>query len=420
MARVFLGVGSWGAREAEQARRLAASAGDWWAFTHATMWGVNMLDGPCTPVALDVLRKAREEIVEMGGPHTYVAMMITCEVDGLLELGDPLGCTALLREVLRRAHGAMPDAATRLTASLLALRQGRVGEAQAYLDRAQEVLADSASYRGYAFEAVRAELAVACRDWEAAMAAALAGLAADVPPSGVERLLPLAARAAADEVQALTDRGESVEGVRKQLAQLRLDYPQEVGEPLPGAVYASQVAAWGALYDAEVERGLSGVSVPVWERAARACAASGLAWCEAYACWRLAQAQSRVRGGRAAARAAAPSLRRARELAVRLGAAPLLGDVEALAGALHVPLAPVEPVAASGLEGRAGMPPLTRREREVLGHLVAGRTYAEIARDLVLSEKTVSVHISSLLRKTGTRSRVELAGLVRRLAAPHA
>jgi DNA-binding NarL/FixJ family response regulator len=48
---------------------------------------------------------------------------------------------------------------------------------------------------------------------------------------------------------------------------------------------------------------------------------------------------------------------------------------------------------------------------------VAGRTYGEIARELVLSEKTVSVHVSHLLHKTGTTNRVELAQLARRLAS---
>jgi DNA-binding NarL/FixJ family response regulator len=58
---------------------------------------------------------------------------------------------------------------------------------------------------------------------------------------------------------------------------------------------------------------------------------------------------------------------------------------------------------------------LTRREREVLDHLVAGRTYAEIAEELVISVKTVSVHVSNLLRKTDTSSGRELAALARRL-----
>jgi DNA-binding CsgD family transcriptional regulator len=51
---------------------------------------------------------------------------------------------------------------------------------------------------------------------------------------------------------------------------------------------------------------------------------------------------------------------------------------------------------------------LTPREREILTHIVAGRTYSEIARALVVSEKTVGMHVSNMLRKTGTANRVEL------------
>ena len=67
----------------------------------------------------------------------------------------------------------------------------------------------------------------------------------------------------------------------------------------------------------------------------------------------------------------------------------------------------------------ASVPPafagLTAREAQVLGHLVANRTYAEIATQLFISEKTVSVHVSNLLRKTETSSRREVAALARRL-----
>jgi DNA-binding CsgD family transcriptional regulator len=51
----------------------------------------------------------------------------------------------------------------------------------------------------------------------------------------------------------------------------------------------------------------------------------------------------------------------------------------------------------------------------VLSYLRAGRTYAEIADALVISEKTVGAHVSNILRKTGTSSRVEAAALSRRL-----
>jgi DNA-binding NarL/FixJ family response regulator len=66
------------------------------------------------------------------------------------------------------------------------------------------------------------------------------------------------------------------------------------------------------------------------------------------------------------------------------------------------------------------LPGLTPREREILAHIVAGRTYGEIARELVLSEKTVSVHVSHLLHKTGTANRIALAQLARRVTSADA
>ena len=46
--------------------------------------------------------------------------------------------------------------------------------------------------------------------------------------------------------------------------------------------------------------------------------------------------------------------------------------------------------------------------------ITAGLTYGEIARELVISEKTVSTHVSHLLAKTGTANTMELSGLARR------
>lgn len=59
---------------------------------------------------------------------------------------------------------------------------------------------------------------------------------------------------------------------------------------------------------------------------------------------------------------------------------------------------------------------LTPRERDVLEFVVDGASNNRIATALELSEKTVSVHVSSLLRKTGAGSRTELALWVLRAA----
>ena len=53
-------------------------------------------------------------------------------------------------------------------------------------------------------------------------------------------------------------------------------------------------------------------------------------------------------------------------------------------------------------------PHLTVREREVLKHLIAGKTNKEIALILGISQKTVSVHRSNLMTKLNVRNSIEL------------
>ncbi len=84
-----------------------------------------------------------------------------------------------------------------------------------------------------------------------------------------------------------------------------------------------------------------------------------------------------------------------------------------MASSARIGIERVTEVPASDLDG---LPGLTTREREILAHVVAGRTYREIARALVISEKTVSSHISNLLRKTGADNRVDLSRLATRSA----
>ncbi|RKR89649.1 AAA ATPase-like protein [Micromonospora pisi] len=60
---------------------------------------------------------------------------------------------------------------------------------------------------------------------------------------------------------------------------------------------------------------------------------------------------------------------------------------------------PVEPLGAE----------LTAREVEVLGCLAAGMSNKQVARSLGISVRTVTVHVSNLLRKTGSASRTEAA-----------
>ena len=53
--------------------------------------------------------------------------------------------------------------------------------------------------------------------------------------------------------------------------------------------------------------------------------------------------------------------------------------------------------------------PLTERETDVLKLLAVGRANKEIARDLMIGEKTVKTHVSNILGKLGVQSRTQAA-----------
>jgi DNA-binding NarL/FixJ family response regulator len=108
--------------------------------------------------------------------------------------------------------------------------------------------------------------------------------------------------------------------------------------------------------------------------------------------------------------------------ALRAGAAGYVYkdvDPDALAGAIrsvhagHILLQPEVAGALLSQEengsgpGRAGS--LTEREREVLGLIADGRSNREIARALVLSEKTVKTHVSNILMKLDLADRTQAA-----------
>jgi DNA-binding CsgD family transcriptional regulator len=403
-----------GLPDAEEAQAAAAEARDFFAFSHATRWAGNCID-VCVANrdVLERYRQGREKLIALGAPYLYIAGLSASEATGLLQLGDWRTCEERLRDALASTPGAWADVTARLTAALLSCRQGRMADAEAHLDRAEEVFAVQSEALAFEFDAVRAELSVAAGDTERAFSAALIGVSVEGEyPTLVERLIPLAARAAADQVQAACDRGEDATPALARLQDLRRRFPRVVAETTHlGPSYIAQVRAMQAWYDAEVLRGPDDPrAATAWQHAAQACADAELAWDEAYACWRAAESlfNDRHRRGEAAA-----ALRRAHELATDLQAAPILAEVEALANSARVSLAAPE----AGPEQAPRLPGLTAREREILAYITAGRTYGEIARDLVLSEKTVSVHVSNMLHKTGAANRVELAQLARRMGA---
>ncbi|MBX9426011.1 MULTISPECIES: response regulator transcription factor [Streptomyces] len=94
-------------------------------------------------------------------------------------------------------------------------------------------------------------------------------------------------------------------------------------------------------------------------------------------------------------------------------------DPDALAGAIrsvHAGHILLQPEVAGALLTQDDSPggtgrgtTLTEREREVLGLIADGRSNREIARALVLSEKTVKTHVSNILMKLDLADRTQAA-----------
>ncbi|WP_426324442.1 ATP-binding protein [Microbacterium sp. E-13] len=71
----------------------------------------------------------------------------------------------------------------------------------------------------------------------------------------------------------------------------------------------------------------------------------------------------------------------------------------------------------AGLSGGRADPILTSREEQVLGLVAEGLSNGQIADRLYISAKTVSVHVSAILRKLGASSRTEAAAIHARRVA---
>ncbi|WP_350280796.1 AAA family ATPase [Kribbella sp. HUAS MG21] len=171
----------------------------------------------------------------------------------------------------------------------------------------------------------------------------------------------------------------------------------EKGLP-PGRLMGVEGLAWLARLESEWERlrWLTGIDAPSPEEHVAAWQRTTDAFGYGYV---FEQAWSRIRLSdalRAAGRVAEANEQTAlaAEAGRELGARPLLEE------------------AGGGEHG--GGSALTSRETEVLRLLAEGRTNRQLARELYISEKTVSVHVSNILAKLGVRSRTEAAAVARR------
>lgn len=322
----------------------------------------------------------------------------------------------VVRELLTLARSDDCAATARCVAALMCAYEGKGAAALMHLRRAEE-LRPTAAPVGDSLIDTQIQVCLALEDPLGALDRISEHMAAavHVNPAAADEWLMYASQAAAqlaDHPSSSPERQVALRRLRRIEATRGLEPPpfdpagdRDVIHPAFGALHAAQRAQCAGA-GAELD--------DLWEAACTSTGEAGLGFEHARALYCLAHhLLSRGHDRSRAVRA----LLDARRIAVDLGAVPLKGRIDALAAQAHVvvPAGGVaEPPTPHPSPIPTASPPLTPREREVLDGLLAGETYSHIATRLFISDKTVSSHVSNILRKTGSANRIELAELAHR------
>jgi DNA-binding CsgD family transcriptional regulator/tetratricopeptide (TPR) repeat protein len=334
--------------------------------------------------------------------------LVANRVEALVAAGEWDAAEGASAAAIRAITGNYPHHAL-ITRAELEVGRGELDAARKRLDDARATLRldrDVATYDTFV-----AELALWERRWADVDAAVRDGLARAGSRDMALIRVWLCAKGlrAAAELAALARAGRDAAALRDQLARAAVLITDARGSAAAAAAVTPNAAGWLALAEAEHERARGGSRPELWSLAAEAWERLQRPPLVAYARWR--QSEALVAAGASRRDATAP-LRDAHSIATRIGAAPLLREIELLGRRARLDPTPLPAPASDDVEERLG---LTAREREVLSLLARGLTNREIADELIISAKTASVHVSHILRKLDAPNRREAAAIAHRV-----
>ncbi len=342
-----------------------------------------------------VCRTGIDELGRWGVLRHSGSVLMANAVEALLRLGRLEEAVSVAGRGVALAPEGLIRAPILMRAAEAAALTGRAEEAGGWIDEALELAGDPDTPPTWrlAVTEVATEVGLWAGRPDTAWSLAREGLDA-AAGAGLRRpdaLLSLAWRAVADLAEDPAV-GREARVASDTLDGLAAEWPDT---PIP-------------LEEAERRRALgpgTGRASAAWRDAGERAAGPVAA---AYVQWREAEAGLRGGGGGEARAALRTAHRRSREI----GLSPLIADIERTARWYRVDL---DPGASAPAEAT---PPadagLTPREREILADLAAGRTNGEIGAHLGISVKTVSVHVSNVLRKLGVGTRQEAARVAHR------
>ena len=345
--------------------------------------------------------------------HGVVSEVLTANhVEALLALGEWDEANLISDSALRAATASFPYMNPLLRADLETGR-GDFDSARAHLDSARETM--RADHGFGVFEAYVAELALWERRWsDAHQVLQEARERADSHETALLRVWFCAkALRAQAELAALARDRHDAEATDSWIVMAQRVIADARRTAELAASITPNAGGWLALAEAEYSRARGGSDPRLWNIAAVAWGRLERPPLAAYCRWR--EGEALLEAGAARSEVAVP-LRSAYAVATRMSAAPLANELEALARRgrvdLRAPqrLQPTDPALAKAWG-------LTPRETEVLGLIAQGCTNREIARTLVISEKTTGVHVTHILRKLQVPTRLEAAAMAHRVVA---
>lgn len=279
---------------------------------------------------------------------TPLTRLTTQEADRYLDIGRWRNREPGLLLAFGVDPGTMGDVAARLTAAY----QGRTDEARAHHLRAEEFNVHKSEFINLNFDAIRAVLCLATGDPESHYTAAMIDATSTrFAPTMYEWLIPLAARALANQIRRAKDARVPTTALDTLTDYLVQQFPV-------------------ILRDFGEETDASHTATLLWE--------------EASCCWRAADAL--LLHGHTQGELAKFFLRRGLTLSEELRAEPLRTQLDKLPTRARIQV--VRPVPGDSRQSYGELLGLTPRGRELLDYVVAGRSYAELARGLFSSEKS--------------------------------
>ena len=335
-------------------------------------------------------------------------------IEALIAIGEWDKADSMSAAALRATTANYPYMLHMLRADI-ELGRGHFQAARAHL---QATLATLREDRGLGiYDVFLAELALWERRWTEAHQAVRDGLGRARSGQAAQLRVWFCAKGlrAQAELAALARARRDADAARDWLTQAEELITAARHAATEAAAVTPNAGGWLALAEAEYARARGVARPESWSQAADSWKRLERPPLVAYCQWR--QAEALVAAGASRTEAAMP-LREAHAVAARIRAEPLLRDLELLARRARLDLAPARAAVSAEDTALEQVLGLTAREGEVLDLVARGYTNREIAATLVISVKTVSVHVSHILRKLGTPNRLEAAAIVHRLAPP--